>query len=113
MEKSKNSKLTAVLAECADACNNCSTACLQEQDVKKMAECIRLDMDCAQICQITASFISRNSDHAGHLIKECAEICSKCAQECSKHKDMEHCRICAELCKKCAEMCLMNANVLN
>jgi hypothetical protein len=113
MEKNRSSKLITMLAECADACYNCSTACLQEQDVKKMAECIRLDMDCAQLCQTTAAFISRNSDHANDLIKVCAEICSDCAEECAKHKDMEHCRICAELCKKCAEMCRMNENVLS
>jgi hypothetical protein len=111
--KNKHSQLISLLGECADACNRCSTACLEEQDVKMMKECIRLDMDCAQICQLTAAFISRGSDHAGHLIKECAEICSKCAKECAKHKDMEHCAICAELCKKCAEACLMNVSVFN
>ena len=30
---------------CADACDYCSNACLQEDDVKMMAKCIRLDMD--------------------------------------------------------------------
>ena len=30
---------------CADACDYCSIACLQEDDLKMMAECIRLDLD--------------------------------------------------------------------
>ena len=70
-----------------------------------MAACIKLDMDCAQICEITAAFISRGSDHAEHLKKECAEICRKCAEECGKHSHHEHCRECAEACRKCAEAC--------
>ncbi len=108
-----NSKLISILSDCADACNNCSTACLEEKDIQMMVACIRLDMDCAQICQVTAAFISRNSDHAKHLMKECAEICSKCANECSKHKHMEHCKKCAEACKRCAEACIAHARVLN
>ncbi|KAK6020454.1 hypothetical protein OSTOST_13892 [Ostertagia ostertagi] len=101
----KNTQLISLLAECADACGNCSTACLAEKDVQKMVECIRLDMDCAQMCQVTAAFISRGSDHAKHFLKECAEICRKCAEECSKHSHMDHCKICAEACRKCAEAC--------
>ena len=111
--KNQNSELITMLHECAAACNNCSTACLEENDVKKMIQCIRLDMDCAQICDLTAAFVARNSDHAPHLIKECAEICSKCAKECAKFENMEHCKVCADLCKKCADMCQVNADVLN
>ena len=80
------------------------TACLDEADPKMMANCIKLDMDCAQICELTAAFISRGSAHADHIKKECAEICKKCAEECGKHNN-EHCKACAEACKKCAEAC--------
>lgn len=97
-------KLLNMLALCADACNMCSTACLREKDVKMMAECIRIDMDCAQMCTTTAAFIARGSDYAMHLIKECAEICEKCAAECEKHQ-VDHCRTCAKACRKCIEAC--------
>lgn len=40
---------------CAVACDNCAVSCLQEEDVKMMARCIALDMDCAQICRMAAS----------------------------------------------------------
>ena len=103
--KTQDKELLTALAECADACNYCSTACLEEKDVAMMAGCIKLDMDCAQICTLTAAFISRGSDHARHVLKECAEICRKCAEECGKHADMEHCKRCAEACRKCAEAC--------
>lgn len=109
--KNQNSEILKALAECAASCNYCSTACLEEADVKMMAACIKLDIDCAQICQITAAFIARDSDHAQHLINECAEICRKCADECGKH-DNTHCRECAEACRKCAEACSKNQTVL-
>src|ERR1700682_4475707 len=41
---------------CADACDYCSIACLQEDDVKMMAECIRLALDCAAICRLAAAY---------------------------------------------------------
>ena len=39
---------------CAVACNHCAAACLQEDDVKMMAGCIALDIDCAAICRVAA-----------------------------------------------------------
>jgi len=30
---------------CAQECEHCADACLKEQDVKMLAECIRLDKD--------------------------------------------------------------------
>lgn len=100
----KNQQLLTALAECAASCNMCLTACFDEQDVKMMATCIKIDMDCAQICATTAAFVARGSTHAKHLLKECAEICTKCADECAKHKT-DHCQKCAEACRKCAEAC--------
>jgi hypothetical protein len=107
MTTNKNQSLLEALNSCAAACNYCAVACLDEPDVKMLTTCIKLDMDCAAICQLTASFVARNSKHAGHLKKECAEICDECATECEKHAKhgMEHCKICAEACRKCASSC--------
>jgi len=103
--KTQDKTLLTMLADCAAACYHCSTACLEEKDVQMMAACIKLDMDCAQICSTTVAFVARGSEHVGHLLKECAEICRKCAKECEKHTHMEHCKQCAEACRKCAEAC--------
>jgi hypothetical protein len=105
MAYEKNQSLMAALNDCAAECNHCATACLDEQDVKMLARCIKLDIDCADICQLTASLVARASEHASHLLKECAEICNACAEECEKHGHMEHCRRCAEACRRCAEEC--------
>ena len=72
-----------------------------------LAKCIKLDIDCADICTLTASLIARSSEHGKHLLKECAEVCNACAEECEKHAQMgmEHCKTCAEACRRCAEEC--------
>jgi len=106
MAHERNKSLIESLNNCAAECNHCATACLDEQDVKMLSKCIKLDIDCADICQLNASLIARGSEHGYHLLKECAEICEACAEECEKHaRHMEHCKACAEECRKCAEEC--------
>ena len=107
MAHEQNKQLLEALNNCAAECNHCTTTCLNEQDVKMLARCIKLDIDCAQICSLTASLIARNSEHGKHLLKECAEVCIACAEECEKHAKMgmEHCRKCAEACRACADAC--------
>jgi len=105
MNNQPNIELLTALGNCSNACNYCTTACLQEEDVKMMAACIRLDIDCAAICSLTASFIARGSVHGKHLLKECAELCGLCAAECEKHKKMQHCADCAVACRACEKAC--------
>lgn len=90
--------------ECAAACDHCATACLAESHVKEMAECIRLDIDCAQICWIAAAYMSRGSSFANELCELCADVCEACGAECRKH-DAEHCQECADACDRCAKEC--------
>lgn len=89
---------------CAAACDHCATACLTEPDPGKMADCIRLDLDCADICRLAAAAMARNSDNVAAFCRLCAEICDKCAKECDAY-DHDHCKECAEACRKCAEEC--------
>ena len=78
----QNKQLMEALNNCTAECNQCATACLDEQDVKMLAKCIKLDIDCAGICTLTATLIARGSEHGRHLLKECAEVCNACAEEC-------------------------------
>ena len=89
---------------CAAACDHCSVACLSEPDVKHMADCIRLDMDCAQICRLAAGSMARGSACVTSICRLCAEVCDACAQECGQH-EAEHCQRCAQRCRQCAEEC--------
>ena len=105
MKNSLNNQLLDALTACANACNFCTTACLGEADVKMMTACIRLAIDCAALCSLTASFIARGSAHGGHLLAECAELCGLCAAECEKHVHMQHCADCAKACRECEKAC--------
>lgn len=82
----------------------CAVACLQEDDVKMMARCIALDVDCAAICQLAACAMARNSEFSAQICAVCASICQACGDECAKHQ-MDHCQKCAEACRRCAEEC--------
>ena len=101
-----NKDLADVLAECIAACEYCSDACLHENNVKMLVDCIRIDRDCADICQTALNYIARDSKHAGTIVELCSQICSECADECEKHASHhEHCRYCAEVCRRCEEEC--------
>jgi hypothetical protein len=102
----QNQSLLDALNACIAACEHCATACLQEDDVKRMVRCISLDRDCADVCALTARLVARASGHAEQLLRECAEICKACGDECEQHAaHMEHCRACAEACRRCEEAC--------
>ena len=89
---------------CADAGNHCAKACLFEQSREDLARCISLDVDCAEICQLAAAYMARNSELVGEMCSFCAEVCISCAEECEKH-EMAHCLACAEACRRCAREC--------
>jgi len=89
---------------CAAICNHCASSCTQEDDVKMMARCIQLDMECAAICYAAAQLMSVGSSKAVEICRICAAICEECGNECGQHKT-EHCQECAEACRRCAEAC--------
>ena len=75
-----------------------------------VTQCIRLDLDCADVCLATAGLAARRAGSNEALIKRmlqtCAEACADCAVECEKHAEMhEHCRICADECRRCEGAC--------
>jgi len=90
---------------CAEECEHCAIACLNEPDPKPMARCIALDIDCAKICWDAAAYMCRGSEFMNQVCHLCATICDACGAECEKHQHIEHCRACAEACRRCAEAC--------
>ncbi|WP_286230812.1 four-helix bundle copper-binding protein [Neobacillus mesonae] len=92
------------LHECMAACNHCYDACLKEENMNMMAECIRLDRECADICAYLEQAIVRGTPFISELGQVCATICERCGNECQKHEH-DHCKKCAEACFKCAEAC--------
>ena len=90
--------------DCAVACDHCAAACLKEPNPAQMARCIRLDMDCAEICRLAVAYMARGSELAADICEVCATVCDACAQECAKH-EAAHCQECAKACRRCAQEC--------
>src|SRR6202012_3577932 len=63
---------TDAISRCLDACFNCvetctacADACMSERDVAHLVACIRLNLDCAAVCNATGNVMAR-SNKAGH-----------------------------------------------
>lgn len=102
----ENTELIKILLECTQTCDYCATACLNEQDAKMLVRCIKLDMECADICYEAVRLVGRQSEIAKQFMQICERICMLCGEECARHQEMhDHCRECAQACRRCAEAC--------
>ena len=105
-------------AECAQTCAVCADACLGEPNVRELIACVRLTLDCADICHVTGLLMARPSHRDAPALRSqlqaCTDICHACADECERHgkMGMEHCSICAEACRACAAACEQMAGAL-
>lgn len=96
--------------ECQTVCSMCADACTSHDDVAALRRCIRLNLDCADLCATAVRLLSRSGTTdltaMRALLESCASICSSCAVECRKHAaEHEHCGICAETCERGARAC--------
>ena len=96
--------------ECLETCNSCADACIAEQNVSMLKHCIRLNRDCADICEASARILSRQNETDWRLVHSIMETmsmaCRLCAEECEQHAEHhEHCRLCAEVCRECEQVC--------
>lgn len=103
---------SAAMQECIANCVECHRVCLETiahclRKGGRHAEAghIRLLSDCAEICQTSANFMIRGSEHHALTCGACAEICARCAESCEQMADDEVMRRCAEVCRRCAESC--------
>ncbi len=98
------------LSDCAQACTADVDEDLSEPDVSEMVRCIRLCLDCADICAATVNVISRQAEYDANIIKPlleiCVAVCQTCGDECELHAKMHrHCAVCAEACRRCVQAC--------
>jgi Domain of Unknown Function (DUF326) len=106
-----------VLAAAIDALNSCAQACtadneadLSEPSLAELVKCIRLCLDCADVCIATVSVVTRQAQYDANvtqpLLQACVAICKSCGDECERHAHKhEHCRVCAEACRGCEQAC--------
>ena len=101
------------MQRCIQLCQDCHARCVQV-----MTHCltlagrhaapahIRLLMDCAQLCTVTADFMARESGFHDRTCTLCAELCRRCAESCEEIAgDDQLVKQCAESCRRCAESC--------
>lgn len=101
------------MTRCIQLCQDCHALCIQ-----MIGHClklggrhaapdhIRLLMDCAQICTVTADYMARGSSFHDRTCVLCSEICRLCAESCEQlRRDDQLIKQCADMCRRCAESC--------
>lgn len=109
LDRDALSDCIAVCLECAQSCTACADACLGEESVADLRRCIRLNLDCADMCETTAKVLSRHTAFEANdvraVLEACLRLCKSCGDECAHHSMHEHCSVCAEVCRRCADAC--------
>ncbi len=99
--------IDAALA-CAQAATACADACVAQAD-SALIQCIRLNLDCADVCQTAAMVASRragaNAPVVIGLLMLAEALCRDCAAEAERHA-LPACRRSADLARACADACL-------
>lgn len=96
--------------DCEQSCIACADACLGEEMVQQLTQCIRLNLDCADACRAAGSMATRrtgsNEMTLRIMLEACGLACRTCGEECASHAQQhEHCAICAEACRECERLC--------
>lgn len=94
----------------AQACSSCADACIGEKDIQSLIRCIRINLDCADVCNLTGTLLCRQTEPPMSLLRSqlqaCAMACQGCRQECQEHASKyDHCRMCADYCRQCEDAC--------
>ncbi|GAA1771310.1 MULTISPECIES: four-helix bundle copper-binding protein [Streptomonospora] len=98
------------LAACAQSCTACADACLGEADAAALVGCVRLNLDCADVCSAAERVLTRRTEpdpevHRG-LLEAAVLATGACARECERHSERhEHCRLCADRCRLAEDAC--------
>ena len=106
-----HTQMSAATTECVDACLECAKTCLEtarhclEMGGQHAAAAhVTTLLDCAEICETSANFMSRGSEMQ-------ATVCTACAEACEQFPEDDVMRRCAEICRQCAASCRRMAGV--
>ena len=90
---------------CATVCEQTIAHCLQQGGKHAAPDHIKLMIDCADMCRMSATLMTRGSDfHAKHCAL-CAEVCHACEESCEEFPDDAQMKACADACRTCAGSC--------
>lgn len=89
--------------DCRHACQQALIQhCLNQGGNYAEKQHVKIMLDCIQICQITADFMTRGSYMHHSLCNACADVCVACAKSCEDLGDTEMVH-CAEICWRTAD----------
>ena len=73
---------------CELACLACAEACLGDVELLEVGRCVRLSLDCAEICLATRTLVAGAIGSSPRLVLAqllvCARVCATCEAECSR-----------------------------
>jgi hypothetical protein len=94
------------LFDCAQACTACAGSCLSEERITSLRKAIRISLDCAELCEVTARMLSQRDAYDTDLtraqLRACMELCLRSAEECARRGRGPDC---VETCHRCVESC--------
>lgn len=100
--------------EAAQICRIGADACVEEDAVADLRDCLRAEQDCAVIGSATAQVLARfGFPEPGDgravlvpLLEACGAAARACRDVCRRHAEVyEHCALVAEACERCDEAC--------
>ena len=103
--------MTSEMQACVQACMDCHRACTEMMmQCMKMGNCdsnaMKTMMDCAQMCQMCADFMMRDSMMSPKVCMMCEEMCRMCAAACEPMAKNDSMMMdCMKACLACAETC--------
>lgn len=85
------------------ACSACLAHCLEQGGPYAQAAHVRLLIDCAAMCRLSADFMARGSSFHQRQCSLCEDVCVACAESCEGMPDDPVMAECAALCRRCAD----------
>nr|WP_156269926.1 four-helix bundle copper-binding protein [Kocuria sediminis] len=113
-ERSAESECLEACVETAQVCLIAADACVEEDAVAELRECLRAEQDCASICTATAQVLARRGfPEPGDgravlvpLLESCRAAARDCREVCLRRAEVyEHCALAAEACARCVQAC--------
>lgn len=91
---------------CYQECTSCISHCLSLGGAHSEQKHITLMMECAQICNMSATLMQLKAQFSYEHCQLCAKVCDACAESCgSLDPNDSMMQRCADTCRKCAESC--------
>ncbi len=98
-------KCIGLCSDCARICTETVMYCLEQGGEHTSPTHIRLMLDCAAVCQLTADLMLRDSDFATQIAATCGVIAQQCAEDCARFTDDAQMQRRADACRAAAQAC--------